>query len=125
MRLLQILPWTQFIKLICLDDPLKRAFYELEALRHRWSGRELKRQIGSLLFERVGLSVDKEGVLALANQPAPMDHPAERIRDPYVVEFLALKKEQLYTKSQFEQALAETGLRDRLKKDQRTSLRPT
>lgn len=60
--------------------------------------RELKRQIGSLLFERVGL-------LALANQSTLPNHPAEMIRDPYVVEFLGLKKEQLYTESQIEQAL--------------------
>jgi len=29
------------------DDPLKRAFYEVEVLRHRWPVRELKRQINS------------------------------------------------------------------------------
>jgi predicted nuclease of restriction endonuclease-like (RecB) superfamily len=104
-RLFQRLPWAHFVEFIRLNDPLKREFYEVEALRNRWSVRELKRQIGSLLFERIGLSVDKDGVLALANQSVAPDHPLELIRDPYVFEFLGLQQEQRYTESQIEQAL--------------------
>lgn len=99
------LPWTHFIELIRLDDPLKRAFYEMEARRSRWSVRELKRQIGSLLFERVGLSRDKEGVVELARQGELTISPEEMIRDPYVFEFLGLKREELYAESQLERAL--------------------
>lgn len=44
------------MELMKLDDPLKRVFYELEAVRGNWTVRVLKRQIGSLLFERTGLS---------------------------------------------------------------------
>lgn len=104
-RLLRELPWTHFIELIRMDDPLKRAFYEVEVLRNRWSVRELKRQIDSLLYERVGLSRDKEGVLALAKEGELVTDPAEMIRDPYVFEFLGLKREERYTESQLERAL--------------------
>jgi predicted nuclease of restriction endonuclease-like (RecB) superfamily len=104
-RLFRSLPWTHFIELTRMDDPLKRAFYEVETLKNRWSVRELKRQIDSLLYERVGLSRDKEGVLALAREGELVTTPAEMVRDPYVFEFLGLKREELYTESQLEQAL--------------------
>ena len=83
-----------------MDDPLKRAFYEVEALRNRWSVRELKRQIDSLLYERVGLSRDQAGVLAMAKEGELVTTPSEMVRDPYFFEFLGLKREELYTESQ-------------------------
>jgi hypothetical protein len=96
-RLFQALPWTHFIELLRIDDPLKRAFYEVETLRNRWSVRELKRQLASLLYERVGLSRDRDGVLALSKEGELVSTPAEMIRDPYVFEFLGLKQERRYT----------------------------
>jgi predicted nuclease of restriction endonuclease-like (RecB) superfamily len=104
-RLFWELSWTHFIELIRIDSPLKRAFYEVETLNNRWSVRELKRQIASLLYERVGLSRDKEGVLKLAKHGELVTTPAEMVRDPYVFEFLGLKREELYTESQLERAL--------------------
>jgi hypothetical protein len=59
--------WTHFIELIRIDDPLKRAFYEAECLEGNWSIRQLQRQIGSLLYERTGLSTDKESVIGRAS----------------------------------------------------------
>jgi hypothetical protein len=59
---------------------------------------------------RIDLSVDNDGVLALANPPVPMDHPAEMMRAPYVFEFWGLKKEQLYPEAQIKPACA-TGER--------------
>jgi predicted nuclease of restriction endonuclease-like (RecB) superfamily len=35
-----------------VDDPLKRALYEVESVRGVWSVRELKRQMASLYCER-------------------------------------------------------------------------
>ncbi|MBM3241124.1 DUF1016 domain-containing protein [Candidatus Poribacteria bacterium] len=42
-RLFRELPWTHFIEFIRMDDPLKRAFYEVETLKNRWSVRELRK----------------------------------------------------------------------------------
>jgi hypothetical protein len=89
-RLFRELPWTNFIELSRIDDPLKRAFYEVETLKNHWSVRELKRQMGSLLYERVGLSLDKQGVLDLARQGQIVTTPAELVRDPYVFDRLEL-----------------------------------
>ena len=38
-KLFRELPWTHFIELIRMDDPLKRAFYEVETLANRWPRR--------------------------------------------------------------------------------------
>ena len=51
--------------IVDLDDPLKRAFYEIECIRGNWSVRALKRQIATLYFERSGLSKDKEKLAAM------------------------------------------------------------
>lgn len=37
-------------ELIVIDAPLKHTFYEVECVRGNWFVRELKRQIGSLLY---------------------------------------------------------------------------
>jgi predicted nuclease of restriction endonuclease-like (RecB) superfamily len=104
-RLFHELPWTHFIEILRMDDPLKRAFYEIEALKNRWSVRELKRQIDSLLYERVGLSRDKDGVLRLAKEGELVTTPEEMVRDPYVFEFLGLKREGWYAETDLERGL--------------------
>lgn len=104
-QLFKKLSWTHFIELMRVEDNLKRAFYEIQTLQNTWSVRELKRQIDSLLYERVGLSRDKEGVLKLAKTGEIFTKPAEIIRDPYVFEFLELKGAELYTETDLEKAL--------------------
>ena len=54
------LSYTHIEQLLGLEDDMKRAFYEGECMRGNWSVRELKRQIGSLYYERSGLSHDKK-----------------------------------------------------------------
>jgi hypothetical protein len=49
--------YTHFSELIRIEEPLKRLFYELECLKGNWSVKELKRQVGSLLYERTGTSL--------------------------------------------------------------------
>ena len=57
------LSWTHLADLVRLEDPWKRAFYENECRKGHWSKRQFQRQIGSLLYERSGLSTDKEAVI--------------------------------------------------------------
>jgi len=58
-KLLSQLSYSHFEQLVELTDPLKRRFYEIEALRGNWSVRELRRQIDSQYFERSSLSTNK------------------------------------------------------------------
>jgi len=62
-KILHSLSFSHISLLLTCENPLQRAFYEVESIRGGWSVRELKRQIESLLFERTGLSKDKEQLL--------------------------------------------------------------
>ena len=84
------LSWTHYRLLLRVEKPEARAFYEVEAVNARWSTRELDRQIHSLLFERLALSRDREGVLALAEKGHEIQQPGDLIKDPYVLEFTGL-----------------------------------
>lgn len=104
-ELINRLSFSQFVELIGIDDPLKRAFYEIECIKGNWSVRELKRQIGSLYFERSGLSRDKAKLSAYTQKKAAPLQPADVIRDPFFFEFLGLKDSNMVRESDLEQAL--------------------
>jgi len=97
--------WTHLIEFLSIPDPWKRAFYENECLKGNWSKRQLQRQIGSLLYERTGLSKDKPAVVRWANRQDSPDDVADILRDPYVLEFTGLTERSEYVESNLEQAL--------------------
>jgi len=104
-RLIHSLSYSHFDLLLAIDDPMKRAFYEIECIRGNWSVRELKRQIGSMLYERSGLSNNKEKLSVLAHSGAETAEPKLAIRDPYVFEFLGIQPREVMAESDLEDAL--------------------
>jgi predicted nuclease of restriction endonuclease-like (RecB) superfamily len=100
-----MLSWSHYCELLKVEEPLARSFYEQEAIRNNWSVRELKRQINSMLFERLALSKDTKTVIKMAGRGQIIEKPEDAIKDPYILEFLNLKEETSYTESQLEQAL--------------------
>lgn len=104
-RLLQTLSFTHLVELIKVDDPLKRAFYEIECVKGTWSTRELQRQIESLYFERSGLSKDKKKLSEMVRLQAVQLTPRDVINNPFTIEFLGLNDRALVTESDLEQAL--------------------
>ena len=101
------LNWMQYRLLIRIEDNYKREYYELEATNNAWTGRELERQINSLLYERLLKSNDKEAVLAVARKERIPESPTEIIKDPMCLEFLGLKREAAYYEKDIELALIE------------------
>lgn len=99
------LSWSHYCELLKVEEPLARSFYEKEAIQNNWSVRELKRQINSMLFERLALSKDTKAVMKMAEKGQIVEKPEDAIKDPYILEFLNLKEETAYTESQLEQAL--------------------
>ena len=99
------LSFTHLAELIAIDDPLKRTFYEVECIRGNWSVRELMRQIGSLYYERSGLSENKEKLAELAQAGADQAEPKLAVRDPYIFEFLGIKPREVMRESDLEDAL--------------------
>ena len=99
------LTWTHYRFLLRVRKDNARAFYEKECIAANWSTRELERQINSLLFERLALSRDREGVLALANEGHEINHPTDLVKDPYVLEFTGIPQASDYLESDLETAL--------------------
>jgi predicted nuclease of restriction endonuclease-like (RecB) superfamily len=100
-----VLSWSHYCELLKVDEPLARSFYEQEGNQNNWSVRELKRQINSMLFERLALSKDTKAVMKMARKGHIIEKPEDAIKDPYILEFLDLKEETSYTESQLEAAL--------------------
>jgi len=65
-----MLSWSHYCELLKVEEPLARSFYEQEAIQNNWSVRELKRQINSMLFERLALSKDTKAVMKMAKKRA-------------------------------------------------------
>ena len=99
------LSFTHLVELLKEETPLKRTFYEVQAIKGNWSVKELQRQIGSLLYERTGLSKNKEKLMQIANDKAIQLTPQDIIRDPYIFEFLGLKEQEVIQESELEQKL--------------------
>lgn len=104
-KLLNNLSFSHFIELIKVESPVQRAFYETESIKGNWSVRQLQRQIGSSLYERTGLSINKEALLSQLKEEVSLPTPAEIIRDPYVFEFLGLKMKEVFLEKDLEKAL--------------------
>ena len=99
------LNWSQYRRLIQIEDPDKREYYELESVNNAWTARETGRQIDSLLYERLLASNDKDAVLAVARKERIPETPQEIIKQPAVLEFLGLKREAAYYEKDIEQAI--------------------
>ncbi len=99
------LTWTHYRLLLGVDKADIRKFYMNEAINNNWSTRELERQMSSLLFERLALSKDKEGLLRLSRKGQVPRRPEDLVKDPYVLEFLGLEKHEKLVESKLEQAL--------------------
>jgi predicted nuclease of restriction endonuclease-like (RecB) superfamily len=105
-KLIYKLSFSHFVELQQIDDFVKRTFYEVECIKGTWDVRELRRQIGSLYFERSGLS-RKPGLLSSIVQQNVIKKPdaLDTIKSPYTFEFLGLKSQDVVYESDLEQAL--------------------
>lgn len=99
------LTWSHYFELLKCDDQMELQFYFHEAEKEGWKVRELKRQMKSSLFQRLALSTDKKGILALANEGHQIITAQDIIRDPYVLEFTGLPQKKCYKEGELETAL--------------------
>lgn len=99
------LSWAHYRLLMRVEKPQARAFYEIEAIRNNWAGRELERQINSLLYERLALSKDKNGLMRLATKGQEVRRPEDAFKDPVVIEFCGLPESPRLVESKLEAAL--------------------
>lgn len=99
------LSWSHYLKLMRIENPDERRFYELECAANHWTLKELQRQCDSALYERLALSRDKAGIQQLAMQGQLVEKPIDILKDPYILEFLDLPELHQYTESELETAI--------------------
>lgn len=104
-RLFSAISYSHFAELLRIEEPLKRLFFENECVKNTWSVKELKRHIGSLLFERTGLSENKELLLNSVKNTELQPKFSDLLRDPYIFEFLGLKQSEVVHEKELEKAI--------------------
>ncbi|MDR2563209.1 MAG: PDDEXK nuclease domain-containing protein [Prevotellaceae bacterium] len=99
------LHWGHYFQILKSDNDLEISFYTRQCEKENWSVRELKRQMNSMLFHRLALSKDKEGVLAIAEKGAEIMQPEDIIKDSFVFEFLGIPEKEQYLEGELEERL--------------------
>lgn len=99
------LSWSHYVEILKGDDPLEISFYTAQCAKENWSVRELRRQRNSMLFHRLALSKDKEGIIALATQGQEVQCAEDVVKDPYVLEFLNLPQQERYLEGDLEREI--------------------
>jgi len=99
------LSWTHYQVLMRVKNDAARSFYEIETTSQQWSVRQLQRQVGSSLYERLALSRDKDGLMKLASEGQSLESPRDIFKTPYIFEFTGLEEQSHYSESDLEKAL--------------------
>lgn len=101
------LSWTHYRALLRVENEQARHWYMNEAASQNWSTRALDRQIGTLYYERLLASGDRQAVQAeaAANMASLQRTPREFVRDPVMLEFLGLPDAGRLLEADLEQAL--------------------
>ncbi len=99
------LSWTHYLVLMRIKDAEARRFYEIEAVSLQWTVRQLKRQVGSSLYERLALSRNKDEVMRLALEGQTVEKPRDMLKNPLVLEFLDLEQNPAYSETDLESAI--------------------
>ncbi len=97
--------YAHFTELIKIENPNKRRFYELLILKTQPSVRELKRQIDTLTYERVGLSENHKDSFNEVMKKINPQQTTDLIKSHYFFEFLNIGQPHLVEESKLEQAL--------------------
>lgn len=103
----QSISYTHFTELIKIDDHTKRRFYELLILKTQPTVKELKRQIDTLTYERVGLSENHKGSFDEVMKKIRPQQTSDLVKSHYFFEFLNIGQPHLVEESELEQALIE------------------
>lgn len=99
------LSWSHYLILMRIENEEERNFYEQQALKEGWGKRELQRQYGSSLYERLLIGKDKEKILATSQKGQIIEKPGDIVKDPYVLEFLGLDEKIDFSETELETRL--------------------
>jgi len=100
------LSWSHIRLLMGMDDALKREFYIEMAALDRWSVRQLRGRINSMLYERTALSRKPDETISHDLEKLRKEdvmHTDMLLTDPYILDFLDLNDH--YYEKDFEDAI--------------------
>lgn len=100
------LSWSHYSTLIRIENENARLWYMQEASQQNWSVRALERQIGTLYYERLLSSKEKQPVEHEAQQNTQVlaESAKDYLRDPYILDFLNLQ-DKSYQENDLEQGI--------------------
>lgn len=102
----QQLSWSHVIRLIAVEEELKRDFYAEMCRLERWSVRTLREKIDNMLFERTAIAKKPEQIVATEIEKlrsGDLSNPDLYLQDPYILSFL--KSRKISSESDLEQAI--------------------
>lgn len=99
------LSWTHYLILMRIPNEEERNFYERLAIQENWGKRELSRQYGSSLYERLLIGKDKQQILKLSEKGQFAEKPSDLVKDPYVLEFLGIPERADFSETELESRL--------------------
>ena len=99
------LSWSHYVELLKIEDYMERSFYLKECEQENWGVRELRRQMKSMLFQRLVLSKEKTEVIRLSTEGQVVEKAEDILKDPYVFEFVGLPELPVYKEGDLENAL--------------------
>ena len=99
------LSWTHYLILMRIQNEDERDFYERMAIQENWGKRELSRQYGSSLYERMLIGKDKQQILRMSKKGRLTEKPSDLVKDPYVLEFLGISEQADFSETDLESRL--------------------
>ena len=105
LQIIQSISFTHFVELLKIENSTKRAFFELLILKTTPNVKELKRQINTLAYERVGFSKNTENAYQLLANKIEPEQAIDAIKSIYSLDFLGLNSDGLVEEKELETAL--------------------
>jgi predicted nuclease of restriction endonuclease-like (RecB) superfamily len=100
-----VLSWSHYFEILKSDNDLEIRFYSKQCEKEKWSVRELKRQIKSMLYHRIARGKDKKAILNLSSQGQEILQPSDILKDPFDLEFLQIGEHMPYLESELEEKI--------------------
>ena len=96
--------YSHILEFVKINGDLQRSFYEIQTIKNNWTVRQLQREINSMLYERTGLSSNKEILLDKLKNDT-ISNFSEIVKSPYILEFLNIPEKSSYSENDLETAL--------------------
>ncbi len=96
--------FTHILEFIKIDDSTQRSFYEIQTIKNNWTVRQLQREISAMLYERIGLSSNKELMFDKLKNDT-LSNFSEIVKSPYILEFLNIPEQSQFSENDLEQSI--------------------